>query len=125
MDDVEPVLRTPVSDMAAAMFTQQMGRPNKCGDFELRYKLCVEAYGKGLGKSKCQDYFDDLDECINMRKQVHGVPPAPRWSGVSVVPFTQIPKRIHAGLATISAVLSKTFQESWFSNVRGRASSIP
>jgi len=69
MDDVEPVLRTPVSDMAAAMFTQQMGRPNKCGDFELRYKLCVEAYGKGLGKSKCQDYFDDLDECINMRKQ--------------------------------------------------------
>jgi hypothetical protein len=67
-DDLEPMIRTPVSDIGGALFNEQMGR---CADFELRFKHCLEAYGKQQGQVKCKDYLDDFNECIHGTKQVY------------------------------------------------------
>ena len=63
----EPVIRTRFTDMAATIFTSQ---GTKCQDFEMRYAECMEAYGKAIGTKKCQDFKDDLNECLFAAKQV-------------------------------------------------------
>ena len=63
----EPIIRTPFTDMGAAMITQQR---SICKSFELKFMQCMEAYGKSIGDVKCKDYFDDLQECTLLSKQV-------------------------------------------------------
>ncbi len=64
----EPILRTRFTDMTAAMFTHQ--KNEVCKDFELRFVYCMEAYGRPLGDTKCQELKDDLNECVFKNKQV-------------------------------------------------------
>ncbi|XP_033216649.1 uncharacterized protein LOC117172646 [Belonocnema kinseyi] len=41
----------------------------QCAKFELRAADCLEAYGKDHWGKKCQDYVEDLRECIFRSKQ--------------------------------------------------------
>lgn len=41
----------------------------RCSAFELRAADCLEAYGKHHWNMKCQDYMDDLRECVFRNKQ--------------------------------------------------------
>lgn len=64
----EPIIRTPFTDMGAAMITQQH---TVCKDFEMKYIKCLEAYGKSLGETKCQAFLEDFTECSTRAKQVN------------------------------------------------------
>lgn len=46
------------------------GRKGPCGDMELNYVECLEAYGVAKGKRMCYKYQEDLQECLsaNIRK---------------------------------------------------------
>lgn len=39
------------------------GRRSPCGDFELNYVECLEAYGISKGNHVCHKYLEDLTEC--------------------------------------------------------------
>lgn len=39
------------------------GRKGTCGDFELNYVECLEAYGLVRGLETCLKYHEDLQEC--------------------------------------------------------------
>ncbi|XP_071443735.1 uncharacterized protein ND-15 [Hetaerina americana] len=65
---VTPFLRIPVTDLTGyALNHQHNGR---CADLELKMMDCLEAYGRGLGKTKCQDIIEDFKECNTRAKQV-------------------------------------------------------
>ncbi|XP_042856456.1 NADH dehydrogenase [ubiquinone] iron-sulfur protein 5-like [Penaeus japonicus] len=63
-----PTFRTPLTDLTGGIMTHQSF--TKCADFEMRAMECLEAYGVQVGRSKCQDYLDDLRECMFQTKQL-------------------------------------------------------
>jgi len=63
-----PTFRTPMTDLTGGIMTHQSF--SKCADFEMRAMECLEAYGVQHGRSKCQDYMDDLRECMFQTKQL-------------------------------------------------------
>merc|ERR1711915_709027 len=63
-----PAFRTPFTDLTGGVLTHQSS--DKCPHFEMNFVKCVEAYGHDKGKDKCQDYLDDLRECLNEQKQL-------------------------------------------------------
>jgi len=63
-----PTFRTPLTDLTGGIMTHQSF--TKCADFEMRAMECLEAYGVQHGRSKCQDYMDDLRECMFQTKQL-------------------------------------------------------
>merc|ERR1712002_1288455 len=66
-----PTFRTPLTDLTGGIMTHQSF--HKCADFEMRAMECLEAYGVGRGRTKCQDYLDDLRECMFSTKQLSRV----------------------------------------------------
>ena len=63
-----PFIRTPFSDLTGGVMTHQCRK--ECRDFEMNAVECLEAYGAVKGKVKCQDYLDDLKECMFQTKRV-------------------------------------------------------
>lgn len=64
----EPLVRTPFTDMAAAMFTRQTY--SDCDQFEMKFASCLEAYGRPAGDVKCAALKEDFGECVFRFKQV-------------------------------------------------------
>ncbi|XP_068208884.1 NADH dehydrogenase [ubiquinone] iron-sulfur protein 5 [Palaemon carinicauda] len=65
---IGPFCRSPLTDLSGGIMTHQYG--NKCNAFEMRAVECLEAYGAAKGQEKCQDYLDDVKECMFQFKQV-------------------------------------------------------
>lgn len=63
-----PCFRTPLTDLTGGIMTHQSFI--RCNDFEMRAVECLEAYGATKGKIRCQDYLDDLRECMFEIKQL-------------------------------------------------------
>lgn len=63
-----PFSRNPLTDLGGGIMTHQSFI--KCNDFEMRAVECIEAYGAAKGRAKCQDYLDDLRECMFETKQI-------------------------------------------------------
>lgn len=65
--DVTPFLRIPLTDFTSSLMNMQMYE--RCGNFEMNYIDCLEAYGGERGKTKCKDLLEDLRECCTREKQ--------------------------------------------------------
>lgn len=68
MNEVNPALRSPFTDLTGCLLNHQ--NHDKCGRMEMNMMDCLEAYGAQRGKIKCKDLIDDYKECYSMRKQL-------------------------------------------------------
>ncbi|XP_014248963.1 uncharacterized protein LOC106666349 [Cimex lectularius] len=61
-----PFIKTPLTDLTGHLLTHQEG---PCGDFEMKFVNCQEAYGERRAFEKCADILADLEECFSHQKQ--------------------------------------------------------
>lgn len=64
---VQPFFRSPFTDLTQVVVNNQ--HYDKCGEFEMAYMECMEAYGATKGESKCKDLKSDFFECFTATKQ--------------------------------------------------------
>lgn len=62
-----PWFRSPFSDITGSLLSYQWY--GRCADFELNAMECIEAYGKDLGRIKCEQLIKDFKECSLREKQ--------------------------------------------------------
>lgn len=69
MSILNPVLKSPFTDVTTAFITSQWGN-NPCNDYEMRALDCLEAYGMRKGAKKCDLLLEDFKECSIKVKQI-------------------------------------------------------
>lgn len=62
-----PWIRTPITDLTGSLISHQWH--GRCADFELSVMECLEAYGRDLGRVKCDKLLQDFKECNLREKQ--------------------------------------------------------
>ena len=64
--NLDPIIKTKVTTYLEPFVDAQ--KYENCGDFVMRLGDCLEAYGVHKGKTVCQDFISDYNECMTMGK---------------------------------------------------------